>query len=47
MTIFNEREHSLGWLLQSFDPISLEGLNEKAEMLSRIDNKYVVCLRFD
>lgn len=43
MTIFNDREHSLGWLLQSFDPISLEGLNEKAEMLSRIDNKYVVC----
>ncbi|MEH6472733.1 MAG: polyphosphate polymerase domain-containing protein [Halopseudomonas sp.] len=30
------------WLLESFDPISLDELNSKAEMLSRIDNKYVV-----
>lgn len=32
----------LDWLLNSFDHISLDALNEKAEMLSRIDNKYVV-----
>lgn len=30
------------WLLESFDPISLDALNQKAEMLARIDNKYVV-----
>ncbi len=33
---------NLDWLTQNFDPISLEELNSKAEMLSRIDNKYVV-----
>lgn len=33
---------NLGWLTHSFAPISLEDLNAKAEMLSRIDNKYVV-----
>ena len=32
----------LDWLLNSFDRISLSALNQKAEMLSRIDNKYVV-----
>ena len=32
----------LGWLLDGFDTISLKALNEKAEMLSRIDNKYVL-----
>jgi hypothetical protein len=32
----------LGWLVDRFAPISLDALNEKAEMLSRIDNKYVV-----
>ncbi len=36
------RTAKLGWLLNSFEPITLDGLNEKAEMLSRIDNKYVV-----
>jgi hypothetical protein len=38
--------HNLGldldWLLHSFDPISLDDLNAKAEMMARIDNKYVV-----
>lgn len=33
---------ALSWLLQPFQPISLEALNEKAEMLERIDNKYVL-----
>lgn len=32
----------LQWLTKCFDPISLGALNEKAEMLSRIDNKYVI-----
>ncbi len=32
----------LDWLLHSFDPISLDDLNAKAEMMARIDNKYVV-----
>jgi hypothetical protein len=32
----------IDWLLNSFSPISLRELNETAEMLSRIDNKYVV-----
>lgn len=32
----------LDWLLQGFDPISLSELNTKAEMMERIDNKYVV-----
>lgn len=32
----------IDWLLNSFSPISLQQLNETAEMLSRIDNKYVV-----
>lgn len=30
------------WLLDGFGSITLDELNEKAEMLSRIDNKYVV-----
>ncbi|WP_271437542.1 polyphosphate polymerase domain-containing protein [Lentibacter algarum] len=30
------------WLTGGFAPISLEELNSKAEMMSRIDNKYVV-----
>lgn len=38
----HETKPELGWLFHSFDPITLDGLNEKAEMLSRIDNKYVV-----
>ncbi|MEH6826166.1 MAG: polyphosphate polymerase domain-containing protein [Motiliproteus sp.] len=42
MTMHNDRKHHLAWLLNSFSPISLEGLNQKAEMLSRVDNKYVV-----
>ncbi|MEH6628226.1 MAG: polyphosphate polymerase domain-containing protein [Motiliproteus sp.] len=42
MTALTDDKHNLDWLLQSFDPISLDGLNDKAEMLSRIDNKYVV-----
>ncbi len=33
----------INWLFRSFNPISLSSLNGKAEMLSRIDNKYVVC----
>ena len=32
----------LNWLTGSFDPVSLEALNENAAMLSRIDNKYVL-----
>ncbi|WP_415404059.1 polyphosphate polymerase domain-containing protein [Tateyamaria sp. SN3-11] len=32
----------LAWLTDGFDPISLDQLNQKAEMLSRIDNKYVI-----
>ncbi|MGB5871121.1 MAG: polyphosphate polymerase domain-containing protein [Albidovulum sp.] len=31
-----------GWLERGFEPISLDVLNSKAEMLSRIDNKYVI-----
>lgn len=30
------------WLERVFDPISLDTLNAKAEMLERLDNKYVV-----
>lgn len=30
------------WLTSPFSPITLEGLNEKAEMMSRIDNKFVI-----
>ncbi len=30
------------WLLKNFQPITLDELNTKAEMLTRIDNKYVV-----
>ncbi len=32
----------LDWLLDGFAPISLDALNQKAEMMSRFDNKYVV-----
>ena len=32
----------LHWLTSGFDPVSLADLNEKAAMLSRIDNKYVL-----
>lgn len=35
-------DHDLDWLTGGFEPISLAGLNDKAEMLSRIDNKYVL-----
>ncbi len=42
MTKLKDSKYDLAWLLNSFDPISLDGLNAKAEMLSRIDNKYVV-----
>jgi hypothetical protein len=31
MTNFNDREHNSDCLLKSFDPISLEELNEKVE----------------
>jgi len=41
MTIHNPNL-DIDWLLNSFSPISLQALNETAEMLSRIDNKYVV-----
>ena len=33
---------NLGWLVHSFAPVTLDQLNAKAEMLSRIDNKYVI-----
>lgn len=33
---------STDWLTAPFAPISLEGLNGKAEMMRRIDNKFVV-----
>lgn len=32
----------IGWLTDGFASITLDQLNEKAEMLSRIDNKYVI-----
>jgi len=32
----------ISWLLNSFNSISLDELNSKAEMLSRIDNKYII-----
>jgi len=32
----------ISWLLNSFNSISLDELNNKAEMLSRIDNKYII-----
>ena len=32
----------LAWLTAGFDPITLDQLNQRAEMLSRIDNKYVI-----
>jgi len=38
----NHSELALSWVLQPFEPISLQALNEKAEMLERIDNKYVL-----
>ena len=41
MAMINTNQ-SLDWLLNAFDPISLNDLNGKAGMLSRIDNKYVV-----
>lgn len=33
---------SIDWLTLPFSPITLEGLNAKAEMMSRIDNKFVI-----
>jgi hypothetical protein len=33
---------TIDWLTAPFAPITLGALNEKAEMMSRIDNKYVV-----
>ena len=36
------QDKGLRWLTGGFAPISLEELNSKAEMMSRIDNKYVV-----
>ena len=41
MKYFDPNE-TQAWLTGKFDPVSLEALNEKASMLSRIDNKYVV-----
>ncbi len=38
----SELRHNLDWLLDSFNSIDLKELNAKAEMLSRIDNKYVL-----
>lgn len=32
----------IAWLTAGFAPITLDQLNERAEMLSRIDNKYVI-----
>jgi hypothetical protein len=42
MTTYNDTKLNLAWLLHSFNPITLDDLNKKAEMLSRIDNKFVV-----
>jgi hypothetical protein len=39
---FYQPDLDLGWLVDGFAPITLDELNGKAEMLSRIDNKYVV-----
>ena len=39
---FHNPDLDIKWLVDGFDPISLDQLNQKAEMLSRIDNKYVV-----
>jgi hypothetical protein len=39
---FHDPELDIRWLVGGFNPITLEDLNQKAEMLSRIDNKYVV-----
>ncbi|WP_137701430.1 polyphosphate polymerase domain-containing protein [Marimonas lutisalis] len=36
------QDSALRWLTDEFTPISLDALNQKAEMMSRIDNKYVV-----
>ena len=36
------QDKDLRWLTGDFAPISLEELNSKADMMSRIDNKYVV-----
>jgi hypothetical protein len=41
MTVF-DLEGGQDWLLDGFAPVSLDDLNRKAEMLARIDNKYVV-----
>lgn len=41
MTLFTP-DFDLKWLIDGFDPVTLDQLNQKAEMLSRIDNKYVV-----
>lgn len=34
--------HEIAWFTGGFDPLGLDELNGRAEMLSRIDNKYVV-----
>jgi len=41
----HDPHQNLRWLTHEFSSISLEELNGKAEMLSRIDNKYVVQAR--
>ncbi len=35
-------DHRIAQSLSSFDTISLDGLNQKAAMLERLDNKYIV-----
>ncbi len=40
--IYQTHSHEIAWFTEDFDPLSLEELNGRAEMLSRIDNKYVV-----
>lgn len=37
-----QEPHDVDWLVQPFRPIGLAGLNAKAAMLERLDNKYVV-----
>ncbi len=39
---FHTPDFDMKWLVDRFDAITLDQLNQKAEMLSRIDNKYVV-----
>ncbi len=42
LTLLARPEADLDWLVQGFAPLSLADLNAKAEMMERIDNKYIV-----